>query len=697
MLEGLEATEIRLYDLERTKRIDAEFFKKSHVLIEKNLASRKTFSIADLVAVSDGNHFSISDSFIESGIPYYRGQDVTGPFFIEQSNPIEITSEAFADNHMKRSHLEKGDVLLSIVGTVGALSLVGSDRKATCSCKLAIFRPHSIEAEFLAIYLESKLGASQIQRFRRGTVQTGFLLEDVDQVLIPQLSTELKREIVGKVQAARIALECSEQARDKAEQTLLSALKLDNWEPPNPLSYEKPASDVFAAKRYDANFFHPKFEALENKIAQAGELEILGNLSSQISRGRQPDYTEKGLPVVNSKHVAKGTVRIDDGNRFAQPRDNSLLIEKGNVLINGTGVGTIGRSAAYLEPYPALPDNHVTIIKIKEHSIDPTYLATFLNSPAGQLQVEQRYSGSSGQIELYPSDIADFKIWLAPEHIQNKIRDLVFESRNKSHHSKSLLARAKRAVEIAIEQDEKTALAYLDGKHYVAGELLPKLFGLSRHYIDLATIQKTIEAEALHYESATIKRYLQDWMREGLIHDAGRGWYSDLPEAFLPDQNIAVMQSLQKSLKQDFPLLDHTLWSTRELAAYFHHLPTRHATFLMVDRDAFEPVADSLRDAGHRVVIHPLGEAAKSFSLETEDTIILRPRLSSDHVEKRSPIEHTLIDLYYEIQKLGLYELEEYRRLLHNLTSAKRINLTAFKRYAERRKIDVKELLPSII
>ena len=229
------------------------------------------------------------------------------------------------------------------------------------------------------------------------------------------------------------------------------------------------------------------------------------------------------------------------------------------------------------------------------------------------------------------------------------------------------------------------------------GELLPKLFGLSRHYVDIVTIQQTIEAEAIHYESTTIKRYLQEWQSEGRIHDAGRGWYSDLSETFSADTHIESVDSVLATIRADFPLLEHTIWSTRELTPFFHHLPTRHATFLMVDRDAIEPIAAALRDAGHRVAVHPLGDLAKAFTLEGEDTIILRPRLSSDHTSTRAPIEQTLVDLHLEIQKLGLFEGEEFRHVVRNLSSRYRLNLTALKRYAERRKIDPVAILSAII
>lgn len=130
--------------------------------------------------------------------------------------------------------------------------------------------------------------------------------------------------------------------------------------------------------------------------------------------------------------------------------------------MNGTGVGTIGRSAPYLHSVQAIPDNHVTVLRPKPGTIDPIYLSVFINSLAGQLQVEQRLHGSSGQIELYPSDIADFTVWLAPEVKQSEIRHAVENGFALKQRAAQLLDAAKRAVEIAIEHDEKSALAYLE-------------------------------------------------------------------------------------------------------------------------------------------------------------------------------------------------------------------------------------------
>lgn len=460
LLKGLEVAERRLSELERTGRIDAEFFRHRHLEIERKLAAARCESVASVALVSDGNHFSISESFVDEGVPYYRGQDAVGHFFIEQASPNKITRAAFEQPYMRRSHLTQGDVLLSIIGTVGETSLVKTKQDATCSCKLAILRPSAIEPAYLATYLSSAIGRLLTERWKRGAVQTGLLLEDMDQLPVPRFGNGLEERIAHVVELAYESLETSKRNSELAETTLLHALGLDTWQAPEPLSYVRSSRDAFAAGRLDAEHFQPKFDSLLDHIEATGQSCPLANLLTVNQRGTQPDYGESGLPVVNSKHVNKGEVRIDADNRFAIVDEKILLIEPGDVLINGTGVGTIGRAAPYLHKSKSVPDNHVTVLRPAD-GIDPVYLSVFLNSMAGQLQVAQRLHGSSGQIELYPNDIAQFVIWRAPAAVQTEIRAAVQRSFEKKQHSIQILDAAKRAVEMAIEESEAAALDYL--------------------------------------------------------------------------------------------------------------------------------------------------------------------------------------------------------------------------------------------
>ncbi|MEJ7681514.1 MAG: hypothetical protein WKG06_27420 [Segetibacter sp.] len=79
------------------------------------------------------------------------------------------------------------------------------------------------------------------------------------------------------------------------------------------------------------------------------------------------------------------------------------------------------------------------------------------------MQVEKFYKGSSGQIELYPSDINQFIVWDALEELQLKIADYVLQAYDLEKQSQQLLEAAKQAVEIAIEEGEEKAMEFITG------------------------------------------------------------------------------------------------------------------------------------------------------------------------------------------------------------------------------------------
>ncbi|WP_292851108.1 hypothetical protein [Nostoc sp. NMS8] len=107
-----------------------------------------------------------------------------------------------------------------------------------------------------------------------------------------------------------------------------------------------------------------------------------------------------------------------------------------------------------------MPDNHVTILRTD--LLDPVYLSIYLNSVIGKLFVEKHFKGSSGQIELYPNEIAQFQIWDAPDSVQQKIRSKIEVSHQKREQSKQLLEIAKTGVERAIETDEAIATTWIN-------------------------------------------------------------------------------------------------------------------------------------------------------------------------------------------------------------------------------------------
>src|SRR5262249_27470391 len=156
----------------------------------------------------DGNHASVSRYFTSDprvGTRYLRGQDIGG-FFLGDTNPVHVPWFIF--NSLRRSHILPGDVLLSIVGTIGMLSLVPKDAPAlTGSCKIAILRPHEekISPEYLAVFLASSYGQFQIHRQTRGAVQMGLILEDMRFIRVPRFGAA-EVAVCHKVEKAYAAL-----------------------------------------------------------------------------------------------------------------------------------------------------------------------------------------------------------------------------------------------------------------------------------------------------------------------------------------------------------------------------------------------------------------------------------------------------------------------------------------------------------
>lgn len=471
MLEGLEATEIRLSQLERTKRIDAEYFKKHFLHLSEVLASRKTRELTQLVFVSDGNHFSIAENFTDEGIPYYRGQDVTGKPFVELSTPKYIDEKAFFEPHMKRSHLKQGDVLLSIVGTIGESSLVTSTQPATCSCKLAILRPKNINPNYLAILLQSDYGKSQIARLTRGAIQMGLLLEDMDQVLIPSFSEAFENSVSQAVKLSQTAIETSKTTQQHAEQMLLNVLGLENWQPMQALSYSRKASAVFTAERFDAEHYQEKYYTAKETLTKAGALDFvpITQLLTTLTNGHTPlhhNLTQGEVPFLCAEHVTDFEVHYNSEKKILTQHHQTELartaVKENDVLL--TIKGRVGNAAiANHVPGNINMNQDVALLRFNDH-LPLWYIVSFLNSIFGKLQTEQMCTGAINpflglfNISKFTIPVFDKKIM---QNIADKTQEFILAAKQQKQQSNALLEAAKRAVEMAIEESEEAAMAYL--------------------------------------------------------------------------------------------------------------------------------------------------------------------------------------------------------------------------------------------
>ncbi|MBG1243211.1 N-6 DNA methylase [Nostoc sp. NZL] len=470
LMDGLEAVEVLFGETLENKdfRIDSEFHRRPPI-------QNPNYSYVDVAETLTFVQYGISIDMNEEGegTKIYRMNEIHNMLCdTEVSKFADISSvdiEAFK--------LKDRDILFNrtnsfeFVGRTGIFRNFSDEDLVFASYLIRVRTDESkILPEYLVAFLNSSLGIWDIKRRARISInQSNVNAQELAAIKIPLLNLEFQSRLNKLFEQAHYDRLKAIEIYQQAEDLLLSELGLKDWQPTEETISIKSFTESFLSSgRFDAEYYQPKFDQLIERLEEKVKLTPLGNLLTLNQRGKQPQYIEDeneyelGLPVVNSRHVREGEVILTDDNRYAYlpKNDNPLTIQTDDVLINGTGIGTIGRCAPYLYEQEALPDNHVTILRTD--LLDPVYLSIYLNSVIGKLFVEKHFKGSSGQIELYPNEIAQFLIWDAPNSFQQKIRSKVEVSHQKREQSKQLLEIAKTGVERAIETDEAAATTWIN-------------------------------------------------------------------------------------------------------------------------------------------------------------------------------------------------------------------------------------------
>ncbi len=411
--------------------------------------------------ITDGNHMTISDRFCEAGIPYYRGQDIHD-FFIENSSPICIDTESYESPYMRRSHLKKGDVLLSIVGTIGGVSLVYSDNKATCSCKIAILRPKSASkgGELFATFLHSKYGQFQIQRLTRGAVQMGLLLEDMDQILVPNFTKQFSQQIKNYVHRARNIQDAALKNYADAENLLLEKLGLQDWQPAQETTTTKKFSDFKVSGRFDAEYYQPKYDEIKEKIREYpnGLVSVEKILRKAIITTAPSPCKYIELADIGMSGEILGHTEDDFCNLPSRARQKVMM---GDVIVSSVE-GSLPSCAIIMPEYhDALCSTGFHVLKSNEINAE-TLLLLCKSYPIQQLFKQ----GCSGTIltAISAETIKGIKLPIIRREVQQELAAKVQQSFALRKESKRLLELAKRAVEVAIEQGEDVAMKLLENE-----------------------------------------------------------------------------------------------------------------------------------------------------------------------------------------------------------------------------------------
>lgn len=306
--------------------------------------------------------------------------------------PRFLSEKDFEREH-KRTQIAVGDVLLTIVGTVGRTAVVDEDMPAfALQRSVAVLHPKNdiCLPRFLMYALRGK--RTYIENRAKGVAQKGIYLKEVSDIdiYIPDISNQ--EIIINKLDKVNTIIKLRQE----------ELLALDN---------------LIKAR------FVEMFGDCTNMIS-------LSDLCLIITDGthQSPKFQHEGIPFILVSNLSKNTVTYDTDKFISAETYKELYkrtpIEIGDILLST--VGSYGHPAVVVEDRKFLFQRHIAYLKPKSDILNSYYMHGALLSPGCQRQIEEKVKGIA-QKTLNLSEIRKIRIPVPSLDLQKQYADFVHQ------------------------------------------------------------------------------------------------------------------------------------------------------------------------------------------------------------------------------------------------------------------------------
>ncbi|GAW86475.1 type I restriction enzyme M protein [Bathymodiolus platifrons methanotrophic gill symbiont] len=466
-------------ELENEFTIGAEFYQPYYVQkVDKIKSKNNVYLLGNLCfLITDGDHSATQ--YTDDGILYLLSESVKEGY-IDTNIKRYISSDLH--NSLKRSKLKPRNILLTKTGVYFGKSAVIPDDfpEANTSAHVGKFvvKEEIINPYYLSTFFNCEYGYSQLRRRGIKASRPEIKLIEFFDIKVYVAAKYFQNIIEKTIKKSIAILDESKEKIDFSKNLLLSELGITNWQPKHKLFFIKNYSDTEQSKRIDAEYFQPKYDEIINAIkAYKGGWDALGNLvdvkkSIEVGRG---EYLDEGIPFVRVSNIS--LFELSEGKYISEQLyaeltqdEQDIPFEKskthqpqqGEILFSKDGSPGI---AYYLKdkPQKMVVSGGILRLQSKADTINNEYLTLVLNSVLTQEQVKRDVGGSI-ILHWRPEQVKETIIPILPQAQQLQIQQKITESFELRKQSKQLLENAKRAVEIAIEQDESKAIQWLDAQ-----------------------------------------------------------------------------------------------------------------------------------------------------------------------------------------------------------------------------------------
>lgn len=356
---------------------------------------------------------------------------------IDFSSPSYTDDEHF-QQRIKRATPQSGDIIITREAPMGEVGMIPEGIVCCLGQRMVLLRanPEICDNYYLLYSLQSRYVQHQISWSEgTGTTVSNLRIPHLEQLKIPYLPLSKQRQVSSVLRCLEGKIEQNRVINDNLQQQ---------------------AAAIFRSWFVDCAPFG-------GKTPDEWENVTLEDITALVSRGITPKYADDtDQIVINQKCIRNHMIDLSLARTHTPKVINEKWLRFGDLLVNSTGDGTLGRAAqVWFQPKNITVDSHVTIARpAKENLIFYIGLWGILH----EKEIESLHIGSTGQTELPRDRVKAMELLLPDNDTLDRFNALI----------------TPMATAIVANQEENNRLAAL------RDAILPKLMSGK---IDVSAIQ----------------------------------------------------------------------------------------------------------------------------------------------------------------------------------------------------------------
>ena len=460
----MESTTVSISRLKEKNKWVYSTHSQFSLQIEENI-SKTPFNVVPLGTlaeeVADGLHGV--RNYVDDGIVMLAVGNIT-EYGLDLSEKRMVALEEH--ERLKRSQVQRGDLLVTVTGRLGTAMIYESDEPANLSAHVGRVKVKDslVNPYYLAAYLNSAIGRQLLGEFSIGSIYPHININKLASVRVILPPQSLQDRIAQIMQAAyRGGTNTNKKTRQllkDIERLILQSLGVDFECLLGEKNFIVTLNQV-KNNRFDVNFHLPKINSQYQALQQAKNCKLvrLGDLLAEMANGATPkgaSYLTEGIPFFRIQNIVPNGLDLSDIAYINRATHNIMKRSQtrpGDLLMTITG--RVGTAAVVPESIKEGNTNqHIVIMRLKPNLINANYLSAVINSNAVSFQTVHRTTGTT-RIAL---DYTAIKSLLIPVPSLEIQRDILQEVERCHSVAKRLRAEAETLLVEAKAQVEQMIL-----------------------------------------------------------------------------------------------------------------------------------------------------------------------------------------------------------------------------------------------